>query len=65
MLMLRELLSLANQYGTFITLALAVGLAWAGLGGALFEQMIFKDGKLWSLVNVDDELGFAVMDFKF
>ncbi len=25
----------------------------------------FKDGKLWSYVNVDDELGFAVMDFKF
>lgn len=25
----------------------------------------WKDGKLWSFVNVDDELGFAVMDFKF
>ncbi|TNF45001.1 MAG: DUF4221 domain-containing protein [Cytophagales bacterium] len=25
----------------------------------------FKDGKLWSYVNVEDELGFAVMDFKF
>ncbi|WP_144606050.1 DUF4221 family protein [Algoriphagus algorifonticola] len=25
----------------------------------------FKDGKLWSYVNVNDELGFAVMDFKF
>jgi hypothetical protein len=25
----------------------------------------FKDGKLWFYVNVDDELGFAVMDFKF
>jgi hypothetical protein len=25
----------------------------------------FKNGKLWSYVNVDDELGFAVMDFKF
>jgi len=24
-----------------------------------------KDGKLWSYVNVEDELGFAVMDFKF
>ena len=24
----------------------------------------FKDGKLWSYVNVDDELGFAVFDFK-
>ena len=23
----------------------------------------FKDGKLWSYVNVNDELGFAVMDF--
>lgn len=25
----------------------------------------WKDGKLWSYVNVEDELGFAVMDFKF
>jgi hypothetical protein len=25
----------------------------------------WKNGKLWSYVNVDDELGFAVMDFKF
>jgi hypothetical protein len=25
----------------------------------------FKDGKLWSYVNVEDELGFAVIDFKF
>jgi hypothetical protein len=25
----------------------------------------FKDGKLWSYVNVEDELGFAVMEFKF
>jgi hypothetical protein len=25
----------------------------------------FKDGKLWSCVNVEDELRFAVMDFKF
>ena len=25
----------------------------------------FKDGKLWSYVNVNDELGFAVMDFNF
>lgn len=25
----------------------------------------FKDGKLWSYVNVEDELGFAVVDFKF
>ncbi|WP_111668951.1 DUF4221 family protein [Algoriphagus litoralis] len=25
----------------------------------------FKDGKLWTYVNVEDELGFAVMDFKF
>lgn len=29
------------------------------------SNSFFKDGKLWSLVNVDDELGFAVMDFKF
>ncbi|WP_332912664.1 DUF4221 family protein [Algoriphagus boritolerans] len=25
----------------------------------------FKDDKLWSYVNVEDELGFAVIDFKF
>jgi Domain of unknown function (DUF4221) len=25
----------------------------------------WKDGNLWSYVNVEDELGFAVMDFKF
>ena len=25
----------------------------------------FKDGKLWFYVNVEDELGFAVMEFKF
>lgn len=25
----------------------------------------FKDGKLWSYVNVDDELGFAVMELDF
>jgi hypothetical protein len=29
------------------------------------EFTFFKDGKLWSFVNVNDELGFAVMDFKF
>lgn len=29
------------------------------------ESGFFKDGKLWSYVNVEDELGFAVMDFKF
>ncbi|TNF45000.1 MAG: DUF4221 domain-containing protein [Cytophagales bacterium] len=27
--------------------------------------LFFKDGKLWSYINVEDELGFAVMDFKF
>jgi len=25
----------------------------------------WKDGKLWSYVNVEDELGFAIIDFKF
>jgi len=30
-----------------------------------FLNKFFKDGKLWSYVNVDDELGFAVFDFKF
>jgi hypothetical protein len=29
------------------------------------ESGFFKDGKLWSYVNVEDELGFAVMDFEF
>ncbi len=29
------------------------------------EWAFFKDGKLWSYVNVEDELGFAVMDFTF
>jgi hypothetical protein len=29
------------------------------------QSGFFKDGKLWSYVNVNDELGFAVMDFKF
>jgi len=29
------------------------------------RDFFFKDGKLWSYVNVDDELGFAVMDLKY
>ena len=29
------------------------------------RDFFLKDGKLWSYVNVADELGFAVMDFKF
>jgi hypothetical protein len=29
------------------------------------DYSFFKDGKLWSCVNVEDELGFAVMEFKF
>lgn len=29
------------------------------------RDFFFKNGKLWSYVNVEDELGFAVMDFKF
>jgi hypothetical protein len=29
------------------------------------ESAFFKDGKLWSYVNVDDELGFAVFTFDF
>lgn len=29
-----------------------------------FGPFFFKDGKLWSYVNVNDELGFAVMEFK-
>jgi hypothetical protein len=28
------------------------------------ESAFFKDGKLWSYVNVDDELGFEVFTFK-
>lgn len=30
-----------------------------------FSKKFFKDGKLWSYINVNDELGFAVIDFKF
>lgn len=30
-----------------------------------FESPFFKDGKLWSYVNVDDELGFALMTIDF
>ena len=30
-----------------------------------FSKKFFKDGKLWSYVNVDDELGFAVFTFNF
>lgn len=29
------------------------------------RDFFFKDGKLWSYVNVEDELGFAVMEFTF
>ncbi|GMQ25544.1 hypothetical protein Aoki45_22260 [Algoriphagus sp. oki45] len=29
------------------------------------QFLFFKDGKLWSYVNVEDELGFAVMEFTF
>lgn len=29
------------------------------------DSYFWKDGKLWSYVNVADELGFAVIDFKF
>ena len=32
---------------------------------ALPESGFFKDGELWSYVNVDDELGFAVFTFNF
>ncbi|HCH45338.1 MAG TPA: hypothetical protein DEV63_13070 [Algoriphagus sp.] len=31
----------------------------------IFGFKFFKDGKLWSYVNVDDELGFAVFTFDF
>ena len=30
-----------------------------------FSKKFFKDGKLWSYVNVNDELGFAVFTFDF
>ncbi|WP_026956024.1 DUF4221 family protein [Algoriphagus vanfongensis] len=29
------------------------------------KNLFFKDGKLWSYVNVEDELGFAVLTFDF
>ncbi|MBN3581616.1 DUF4221 family protein [Algoriphagus aestuarii] len=31
----------------------------------IIEYAFFKDGKLWSYVNVEDELGFAVFTFDF
>jgi len=31
----------------------------------VFSSYFWKDGKLWSYVNVDDELGFAVFTFNF
>ena len=30
-----------------------------------FSKKFFKNGKLWSYINVNDELGFAVIDFNF
>jgi hypothetical protein len=30
-----------------------------------FESPFFKDGKLWSYVNIEDELGFAIFTFDF
>ncbi len=30
-----------------------------------FSKKFFKDGKIWSYVNVEDELGFAVFTFDF
>jgi hypothetical protein len=30
-----------------------------------FSKKFFKDGKLWSYVNIEDELGFAVFTFDF
>ena len=42
------------------------------IGETMIEELsevpqfpFFKDGKLWSYVNVDDELGFAVLTFNF
>lgn len=32
---------------------------------AIPQYPFFKDGKLWSYVNVEDELGFAVFTFDF
>ncbi len=32
---------------------------------SLPEHPFFKDGKFWSYVNVEDELGFAVFTFNF
>ena len=30
-----------------------------------FSKKFFKDGKLYSYVNVEDELGFAIFTFDF
>ncbi|WP_268033407.1 DUF4221 family protein [Algoriphagus sp. PAP.12] len=35
------------------------------LEGRIDYNVFFKDGKLWSYVNVEDELGFAVFAFDF
>ncbi|WP_026956029.1 DUF4221 domain-containing protein [Algoriphagus vanfongensis] len=35
------------------------------LEGRIDYNVFFKDGKLWSYVNVEDELGFAVFTFNF
>ncbi len=42
-----------------------IGETFVSQLSALPMNPFFKDGKLWSYVNVEDELGFAVMDFKF
>lgn len=42
-----------------------IGESWISGISKVPEFPFFKDGKLWSYVNVEDELGFAVMDFKF
>lgn len=36
-----------------------------GIDQKLNDDCFFKDGKLWSYVNVEDELGFAVFTFDF
>lgn len=40
-------------------------LGEAKVNSFLVGPNFFKDGKLWSYMNVEDELGFAVFEFKF
>jgi hypothetical protein len=61
-----------DQKTRYETLVHAYNENWQLIGETNFKPVdsklydyFFKDGKLWSYVNVDDELGFAVFTFDF